>query len=499
MDIMGKLEILADAAKYDAACTSSGIERRGKRGSLGAASTAGCCHAFAADGRCITLLKVLLSNVCCCDCAYCINRRSNDVPRASFTPRELASLTIAFYRRNYIEGLFLSSGVVGSPDRTMELMIETLRILREEEGFRGYIHAKSIPGCSPELVSELGRLADRISVNIELPSQSSLDLLAPEKAGESVVAPMKLISEGIEQAKQDRALARKTGLRIASPRFAPAGQSTQLIIGATPETDHHILTLAESLYSSFGLKRVFFSAYAPVNDDARLPGLQTALPLTREHRLYQADWLLRYYGFRVDELLSAQSPDLETAIDPKAAWALRHMELFPLEVNRASYEELLRVPGLGVKSARRLVQARAHGGLSFDDLKTMGVSLKRAGYFITCRGRMAPGFDTDPEAARRSLEASYRQTGAGRKSKRGAVEGQLSLFADSEQRAIDPYALGGHRDVLLDASRSQRLQAIPVESPTAQLAQRKGLPTPSGLPAFDPLVVSGSSLGKDAA
>lgn len=382
----------------------------------------------------------------------------------------------------------MSSGVVGSPDRTMELMIETLRILREEEGFRGYIHAKAIPGSSPELVERLGRLADRLSVNVELPSQSSLDLLAPEKSRESVTAPMGLICDGIRQAGEDRALARRNNLRTMPRAFAPAGQSTQLIIGATPETDQHILKLAESLYGRFGLKRVFFSAYAPVNDDVRLPRIGMAPPLTREHRLYQADWLLRYYGFEVDELLSPQSPDLDEAIDPKASWALKNMDLFPLEVNRAGYEELLRVPGLGVRTARRIMGARAHGSLSFDDLKTLGLSLKRAGYFITCRGRMSPGFAADPETARRAMEQGYRTTGGGRKSMRGAVQGQLSLFEDAGQRAQDAFALPGHRDKLLDASRAKRLEAVPIDP--ARIAGGAGAgETPSGLPALDPLAL----------
>ena len=492
MDTLEKLELLADAAKYDAACTSSGVDRAGKRGALGAASGAGCCHAFSADGRCITLLKVLLTNVCCYDCAYCVNRRSNDVPRAAFTPRELADLTIGFYRRNCIEGLFLSSGVLQSPDYTMELIIETARILREEEGFRGYIHAKAIPGASPELVARLGRLADRMSVNVELPSQRSLDLLAPDKASTSVVRPMRLISEGIAQGAEDRRLAKRQGLRHQPERFAPAGQATQLIIGATPETDQHILRLAEGLYDTFHLKRVFFSAYAPVNDDVRLPGAQVEVPLTREHRLYQADWLLRYYGFRVDELLTPQAPDLDLTLDPKAAWALRHMELFPLEVNRASYEELLRVPGVGVKTARRIVRARRRGRLGLDALSTLGLSLKRAGFFITCAGKMAPGFDADPERARRAMRDATRASGAGRKSERGAVEGQLALFSPGAASARDPFAAPGHRDRLLEAARGRGLVATDPgrvalgersEGATAALLGA----TPSGLPAADPL------------
>ena len=482
MDMLETLEILADAAKYDAACTSSGVERGARQGSLGAASNAGCCHSFTADGRCISLLKVLLTNVCVYDCAYCVNRRSNDVPRAAFSPRQLADLTIGFYRRNYIEGLFVSSAVVRNPDYTMELITETARILREDEGFRGYIHAKAIPGCSPELVLQLGQLVDRLSANVELPSQASLERLAPQKARSSAIAPMRLIHNGIQQNQHDRRLAKRGHLRALPKQFAPAGQSTQLIVGATPETDHHILQLAEQLYGRYGLKRVFFSAYVPVNDDVRLPALHTEVPLTREHRLYQADWLLRYYSFSVGELLNAAQPNLSLELDPKAAWALAHMELFPLEVNRASYEELLRVPGLGVKTAKRIVRARREGPLGFEELKRLGLSLKRAGYFITAGGRMAAGFAPDQEAARASMVQATRATGAGRKGKRGQCEGQLSLFDGQGQGAVDPWAAKRGGDVLLHAARGQRLQATCA-------ALQLGL-TPSGLPAADPLLAA---------
>lgn len=475
MDVKKKLEILSDAAKYDAACTSSGSSRSGERGALGSASAAGCCHSFTADGRCISLLKVLFTNYCTCDCAYCVNRRSNDVPRAAFTPRELADLTIGFYRRNYIEGLFLSSGVIRNPDYTMEQLIETVRILREEERFRGYIHVKAIPGASPELVELLGRLVDRISVNIELPSQSSLALLAPEKTKADIVKPMRLIRDGIEQAKEDKRLAKRSYLQKAAPTFAPAGQSTQMIIGATPESDRHILDLTGALYDRFGLKRVFFSAYAPVNGDSRLPALASDIPLTREHRLYQADWLLRFYGFESSELLGEGQDNLELMVDPKASWALRNIERFPLEVNKASYEELLRVPGIGVKAAKKIISARRFHRLGFDDLKVLKISLKRAGWFITCNGKMAQGFALSPGIARAHLEDATRSTGAGRKLKRGLVEGQMSLFDAPTPHARDTYAAAGHKDILLEAARASKELSKPVQSKLLQKTDQKRL------------------------
>ena len=386
MDVMDKLTILADAAKYDAACTSSGLDRAGGRGRMGSATLAGCCHSFSADGRCVTLLKVLMSNACVYDCQYCVNRRYSGVPRATFTPRELAELTIQFYRRNYIEGLFLSSAVVGSPDDTTERMIQVLRLLREECGFWGYIHAKAIPGADPLLTRRLGLLADRLSVNIELPSQRSLALLAPEKDRAGILAPMAQIRDGIAQSKGELARFRH------APRFAPAGQSTQMIIGATPETDRHILTLSQALYDRYRLKRVFYSAYIPVSDSRLLPAPQGFRPpLLREHRLYQADWLLRFYHFLAEELLDEDSPNFDERVDPKCSWALRHMERFPVEVSRADYETLLRVPGIGVRSARRILTARRSAPLSFDILKRLGVVLKRAQYFITCDGKLLPG------------------------------------------------------------------------------------------------------------
>ncbi len=383
MELMRKLEILTDAAKYDAACTSSGARQAGREAGIGSVVTGGLCHSFSADGRCITLLKVLLSNACAYDCAYCVNRRSNDGPRASFTPRELADLTMQFYRRNYIEGLFLSSAVCKTPDYTCEQMLRVLHILRREYRFGGYIHVKGIPGADERLTRALGLLADRMSVNIELPSQKSLRLLAPQKEKAGILEPMALIARGIEENRGD--VVRYRG----APRFVPAGQSTQMIIGATPETDYQILALSAGLYKKYGLRRVFFSAYMPVNEGENLPAVNTRPPLLREHRLYQADWLLRFYRFDVKEIIDEKQPNLNPLVDPKCSWALRHPELFPVEVNRASYDMLLRVPGVGVRSAQRIVSARRVHSLDFDSLRRIGVVMKRARYFITCQGKTA--------------------------------------------------------------------------------------------------------------
>ena len=386
MDVMDKLTILTDAAKYDAACTSSGLDRQARQGRMGSTLAAGCCHTFSADGRCVTLLKVLMTNVCAYDCQYCVNRRSGDVPRTTFTPRELADLTIQFYRRNYIEGLFLSSAVLVNPDYTTERMIEALRILREEYGFGGYIHAKAIPGADPLLTQRLGLLADRLSVNIELPSEQSLGLLAPDKKKANILKPMAQIRDGITASKNELMQFRH------APRFAPAGQSTQMIIGATPESDRQILMLTQGLYDKYQLKRVFYSAYMPVSDSKLLPApTDFKPPLLREHRLYQADWLLRFYHFRAEEILDDAQPDFDPRVDPKCSWALRHMEQFPVELSTADYETLLRVPGIGVTSARRILVARRTAPLTFEVLKKVGVVLKRAQYFITCGGKMLPG------------------------------------------------------------------------------------------------------------
>lgn len=381
MDMWEKLKILTDAAKYDVACTSSGVSKKAAKDGVGSALKSGICHAFSSDGRCVSLLKVLLGNACIYDCKYCINRKSNDVKRTVFTPQELADLTIQFYKRNYIEGLFLSSGVIKNPDYTCELMIKTLFILRKEYKFYGYIHAKAIPGADKSLLVKLGMLADRMSVNIELPSQESLLRLAPDKSKNSVLTPMRQIQESINENTRDLITYKRT------PKFVPAGQSTQMIVGASPETDKHILNLTESLYNKYKLKRVFYSAYLPVIKDSLLPSLDTKPPLLREHRLYQADWLLRFYKFSASEILDDKQPNFNPFLDPKCNWAINHMELFPVEVNTASYETLLRVPGIGVKSAQKILIARRSNSLGFDALKKLGVVLKRAQFFITCRGK----------------------------------------------------------------------------------------------------------------
>ncbi|GLI38167.1 putative DNA modification/repair radical SAM protein [Geobacter hydrogenophilus] len=396
-----KLEILADGAKYDVSCASSGSSRRNK-GGIGNAAQCGICHSWTADGRCVSLLKILLTNACIYDCAYCVNRRSNDTRRVILTPAEVAELTIGFYRRNAIEGLFLSTGVVKDPDHTMELLIEATRILREEHRFNGYIHVKVVPGADLLLVDRLGRLADRVSVNMELPSRESLKLLAPDKSREAIVAPMKRVGELIVQTKEERKVSRKI------PPFAPAGQSTQLIVGASGESDLQIVSLAAGLYGRLAMKRVYYSAFIPVNTDERLPTVIGTPPLVREHRLYQADWLMRYYGFAAGELLDEERPNLDLALDPKAGWALRNLHLFPLEVNRAPLELLLRVPGIGVRSAQRIVGARRGGHLSLDDLARLGVVMKRARYFITARGRF--GADLAPDAAGLRLRLTERAT-----------------------------------------------------------------------------------------
>lgn len=383
MSIYEKLQILTDAAKYDVACTSSGVERKGDGTGIGNCSKAGICHSFSADGRCISLLKILFTNECIYDCKYCVNRSSNDVIRTSFTPDEICTLMMEFYRRNYIEGLFLSSGILKNPNYTMELIYAALYKLRHVCNFQGYIHVKAIPGADPILIQKVGFLADRMSVNLELPTAESLRLLAPHKSRKNILAPMRLVQEKSKENRQELTLYK------SAPRFVPAGQSTQMIIGASPETDYQILRVAESLYQKFGLKRVFYSAFVAVNEDKALPARTSdGPPFLREHRLYQADWLLRYYKFEANELLNEKNPNFNIFLDPKCNWALNHLEYFPVEVNRASYDVLLRVPGIGYKSAGRIVKARRFGSLGFEDLRKMGVVLKRALYFITCSGKM---------------------------------------------------------------------------------------------------------------
>ena len=416
LEIEKKLEILSDAAKYDVACTSSGVERKGSQEGMGNATHCGICHSFAADGRCISLLKVLMTNECIYDCKYCINRRSNDTVRTSFTPQELCGLTIQFYRRNYIEGLFLSSGIRRSPDETMEQIYRVLFLLRRQYHFNGYIHVKGIPGASAELVQAVGYLADRMSLNLELPTAQGLQKLAPGKTREKILTPMRQIQNGIREQKllltdggriakkpdngsslylpgDGQILREKSSYGVSTSsgkqeRFVPAGQSTQMIVGATQENDYQILTIAESLYRKFELKRVFYSAYVALNEDKDLPQVGTKPPLLREHRLYQADFLLRFYGFAAKELLSEEKPNFNVYLDPKCDWAIRHLEYFPVEINRAGYEMLLRVPGIGVKSAQRIMRARRSAKLDFGQLKRIGVVLKRAHYFITCNGKM---------------------------------------------------------------------------------------------------------------
>lgn len=417
MDALGKLAILAESARYDASCSTSGANRLNAGRGLGNALPGGICHSFADDGRCISLLKICLSNVCAFDCAYCVNRRSRDVPRATFTPQEIVDLTVSFYRRNYIEGLFLSSGVLKDPDRTMELLIRTVRKLREEERFYGYIHMKVIPGASPALVERAGLYADRLSVNIEMPSKESLGLLAPDKSGSVILSTMAGIEARIRETSSPRLLAesappapdtavsplpRPMPPDPRRPTFAPAGQSTQMIVGAGPESDLRILALSEGLYRSYRLRRVYYSALIPITRDPRLPDLG-APPLRRENRLYQADWLLRFYGFRAREILEHGSPFLDLDIDPKTSWALRHRDFFPIAAEKADYGTLLRVPGLGQKSARRILEARRSGGLSLETLRKMGVVMKRARYFLTCRGKAEESRELPGELIRHRL------------------------------------------------------------------------------------------------
>ncbi|MDD6212149.1 MAG: putative DNA modification/repair radical SAM protein [Clostridiales bacterium] len=479
LTLQQKLEILSDAAKYDVACTSSGVDRKGKANTMGNAASCGICHSFSADGRCISLLKILMTNACIYDCRYCINRVSNDTLRTFFTPEEICTLTMEFYRRNYIEGLFLSSGILNTPNETMEKIYQTLWQLREVHRFWGYIHVKAIPGADPELIERVGHLADRMSINLELPTSQGLKTLAPAKTRSRILTPMRQIQKGISENKQylsERKKSRSspsliTGKQVITPddseflptalnsqalkpdsapandfasltfdpsgalkyeensKFVPAGQSTQMIIGATQETDHQILSVTEALYHNFDLKRVFFSAYTALNDDSHLPALGTPPPLLREHRLYQADWLLRFYGFTASELLSEEKPNFNPLIDPKCDWALRNLDIFPVEVARADYSTLLRVPGIGVKSARRILTARRYGKLDFQALKKFGVVLKRAGYFITCQGKMYRPLRFEEDFLTRELVADDKKKRYELEDTQGSYR-QLSLFDD---------------------------------------------------------------------
>ena len=425
MTLGEKLEILSDAAKYDVSCTSGGTERKGDGEGMGNCRKAGICHSFSADGRCISLLKILFTNECIYDCKYCVNRSGNDVVRTSFTPEEVCTLTMEFYRRNYIEGLFLSSGVLKSPNYTMELLYTVLYKLRHEHNFQGYIHVKAIPGADSRLIQMTGYLADRMSVNIELPTAESLRLLAPHKTRKNILAPMRFV----QQMSAENQYEIQTYRHV--PKFVPAGQSTQMIIGATPESDYQILHVAESLYKKFDLKRVFYSAFIPVNEDKKLPSVKEQRPpLLREHRLYQADWLLRYYHFEAGELLDEENPNFNAYLDPKCFWALRHLEEFPIEINYAAYDMLLRVPGIGYKSASRIVKARRMGMLDFEDLKKMGVVLKRALYFITCKGKMM--YHTRMEEGYITRNLMYQERPMQMLLSDGTVQTyeQLSLFDD---------------------------------------------------------------------
>ncbi len=471
MDLLEKLGVLADAAKYDVSCSSSGGTRNNKNG-VGNSHAAGICHTWSDDGRCVSLLKILLSNECIYDCVYCVNRASNDVPRASFTADEVIELTMNFYRRNYIEGLFLSSAVLKNPSHTMELMLEIVRRLRNEQRFFGYIHIKAIPGADERLIHEAGLYVDRMSVNIELPSDRGLEVLAPQKPVKALLKPMQQISSGIIESKENRKSFRygnfssnvssKTfssseklpggeftggdfsgryysggelskrdfSRRDKNQLFVPAGQSTQLIVGATPDRDLSILKLSEALYNKFSLKRVYYSAFVPTITDPRLPAIIKP-PLLREHRLYQADWLLRFYGFEADELLSKANPDFDVELDPKANWALKNLHMFPMEVNTVDYEMLLRVPGIGVKSAQRIIAARRVGKLNFDNLKKIGVVLKRAGHFVTCQGKTYESYSQNEYIVKEALVSAKLLP----QSKK-AVPGQMSLFSTINESGL---------------------------------------------------------------
>ena len=396
MDILEKLKILADAAKYDVSCVSSGVDRQNTGIGLGNSAAAGICHAWAADGRCVSLLKILLTNDCIYDCKYCTNRVTNDRKRVTFTPREVADLTIQFYRRNYIEGLFLSSAVVKSPDYTMEQIYMAVKLLRVEYAFNGYIHVKTIPGADSIWIIRLGLLVDRMSINLELPTKASLKYLAPQKNFPDLLRPMSLISHQIQAAPLPKPY-------LSERTFVPAGQSTQFIVGASPDSDFTLLKTSEHLYDKYHLKRIFYSAYIPLNDDSHLPAINSTPPLHREHRLYQAGWLLRFYQFKADELLAETNPNFDPDFDPKMNWALHHPELFPVEINKASYRMLLRIPGIGPRNAQRIIKERRVAAITYQSLKKMRVALKRAQYFITCQGRYYGDTPSEPQYIKSAL------------------------------------------------------------------------------------------------
>lgn len=469
MDIKDKLKILADSAKYDAACTSSGSDRRGSATGIGSTLSSGICHSFAADGRCISLLKILFTNECIYDCRYCINRRSNDVLRTSFTPEEVCTLTMEFYRRNYIEGLFLSSGIVVSPTHTMQLILKTVKLLRCVYHFNGYIHVKGIPGADPSVIEETGWYVDRMSVNLELATADALRRIAPNKSRRSILTPMRQIQLGIR--RNELLLADYHSMTSARPAYidsgntehlssfdhniqsvsadnavsplnifdsrsgpkayVPAGQSTQMIIGAAPESDYQLVTIAEALYKNYNLKRVFYSAFVNVNNDSSLPSTEDGPPLLREHRLYQADWLLRFYGFSADELLSESHPNFNSYIDPKCDWALQHLGEFPVEINKAAKAQLLRIPGVGPRSVERILRARRSTSLDFKDIARMGVVMKRARYFITCNGRTDDLFRQDEDYIVSQLMGAERRHAL--QISQSGLYRQLSLFDDNNE------------------------------------------------------------------
>ena len=392
-----KLRILSDAAKYDVSCSSSGSSRKNTNNGLGNAAINGICHSWSADGRCISLLKILMTNYCIYDCKYCINRKDNDIERAILSPDEIVKLTINFYRRNYIEGLFLSSGIIKSADYTMELMIAVAKKLRLEEKFNGYIHMKVIPGASRQLINEIGLYVDRVSVNIEFAENTALKLLAPDKKPTDISTSMGLIRKNMIENAEDKKIFKST------PSFIPAGQTTQMIIGASGESDYAILARSENLYKNFGLKRVYYSGYVPVNKSGILVSTEQAVPMIREHRLYQADWLLRFYGFKADEILDEKDPFVDPLLDPKTNWAIKNSHFFPIEINKASYKDLLRVPGIGVTSAKRIVMTRKYSTIRYEHLKKLGIVIKRAKYFIVVNGEFLGFKKENPELLRNAL------------------------------------------------------------------------------------------------